>query len=151
MRRALLSTAVAAALLAAVPAASPAAIVYERSIAGVRLDMSKTQVRRVLGAPARIVSDRNTFGSYTEYRYSGLVVSFQGGSRVTSVSTTRRSQRTRDGLGVGSTQARLRRVLRGETCFSGDCRTKSRVGYPTTAFIIRRGVVARVTVGYILD
>jgi hypothetical protein len=151
MRRAVWTGIAAALVLALVPAIAPARIVYEKSIAGVRLDMSKAQVRAVLGRPVSILNSTNEFGPYTRYRYSGIDVRFQGRTRVTMVSTTRRSQRTADGLGVGSTRAQVHRTLHGEQCFGSICQTRIRIGEATTAFVLHNGRVARVDVGYIID
>ena len=60
--------------------------------------------------PVRAIHDKNAFGRYTELRYPGLRVSFQGNSTVTNVSTTRRSEHTARGVGVGVTEADPGRV-----------------------------------------
>ena len=72
-----LAAACVLAVLASAAAAS-AAIVPQRGIAGVRLEMTKAQVRAVLGAPRRAVHGSNEFGSFTIYRYRGLRITFQG-------------------------------------------------------------------------
>ena len=137
-------------------AAASAAIVPQRGIAGVRLAMTRAQVRAVLGAPAAAVHGRNEFGSFTVYRYRGLRVTFQGNRAVTSIVTTRASERTAAGVGVGSTEGQVRAKVAGVRC-----RTESGFrhcfvgrflpGRRVTDFRIRRGRVTSVTVGFVLD
>ena len=137
-------------------AVASAAIVPQRGIAGVRLEMTKAQVRAVLGAPRRAVHGSNEFGSFTIYRYRGLRVTFQGNRRVTDVFTTRRTERTARGVGVGSTEGQVRAKVAGVRC-----RTESGFrhcfvgrflpGRRITDFHIRRGRVTSVEVGFVVD
>jgi len=142
------------ALAVAMPAA--ATIYPQRGLAGVRLFMSQAKVRAILGKPVSAKSARNEFGSYTEFRYRGLRVLFQGNTGVTSMTTTRRSERTRAGVGVGSRERQVRRNVRGvkceresgfHHCYLGALRPGKRV----TDFVFRRGRVVRVTVGIVID
>ena len=137
-------------------AAASAAIVPQRGIAGVRLAMTKAQVRAVLGAPAAAVHGRNDFGSFTVYRYRGLRVTFQGNRTVTAIVTTRTAERTAAGVGVGSTEGQVRAKVAGvrcrtETgfrhCFVGRFLPGRRV----TDFRIKRGHVTSVQVAFVLD
>jgi hypothetical protein len=146
---------VAVVALSSVPAAA-AVIVPGKSIAGARIGMTQRQVRARLGAPARVVHGRNDFGKFTELRYAGLVVEFQGNAAATSVVTTRASERTAGGAGAGSTEAALRARVHRLTCrtdagfrhcYLGTFRPGTRV----TDFVIRRGKVSRVTVGIVID
>ena len=137
-------------------AVASAAIVPQRGIAGVRLGMTKAQVRATLGAPAAAVHGSNDFGSYTSYRYRGLRVTFQGNRRVTAVFTTRRTEQTAAGVGVGSTEGQVRAQVAGVRC-----RTESGfrhcfvgrflAGKRVTDFRIKRGHVTSVTVAFVLD
>ena len=136
--------------------AAGAAIVPQKGIAGVSLGMPQASVRATLGRPRRVQRGTNEFGRFTIFHYAGLRVSFQGGAAVTSVDTTRRSERTARGVGVGSTEADVRRYVRGvrcrtefgfRHCFVGAFLPGKRV----TDFVIRRGRVARVTVGFVVD
>ena len=136
--------------------AAAAAIVPQRGIGGVSLGMSQLRVRAVLGPPARVVRGSNVFGRYTELRYRGLSVSFQGNAAATGIETTRRGERTGTGVGVGSTEAQVRRGVRGvrcrtelglRHCFVGRFLPGRRV----TDFRLRRGRVVRVTVALVLD
>lgn len=92
-------------------------------IGKVRLGMTQAQVRRALGQRLAIVNVRERrFGLvYLEigYDYSAYTVGFFGAPgrlRVVSVATSLRRERTRDGLGPGTSLRALRRVLRGERC-----------------------------------
>ena len=134
----------------------PAAIVPQQGIAGVRLGMTQARVRSLLGRESKRVRGSNDFGRYTELRYPGIRVLFQGERSVTSVSTTRTSERTRGGVGVGSREAQLRARLPGLRC-----RTESGFrhcflgrflpGRRVTDFAIRGGRVTRVDVGFVID
>jgi hypothetical protein len=149
---------VAVALLVALACAAVASatIVPQRSIAGVRLGMTKAQVRATLGAPRRAVHDSNEFGSFTEFRYRGLRVTFQGDRRVTNLFTTRRTERTARGIGVGSTESQVEAKVAGVRC-----RTESGFrhcfvgrflpGRRITDFRIRSGRVSSVDVGFVID
>jgi hypothetical protein len=144
------------ALVLALAEPGSAAIVPQRSIAGVRLEMTRAQVRAALGAPRSAVHGSNEFGSFTVYRYRGLRVTFQGNRTVTDVFTTRPTERTARGVGAGSTEAQVRaRVAhvrcRSESgfrhCFVGSFLPGKRV----TDFRIRRGRVTSVDVGFVVD
>ena len=145
----------AAALI--VPASAPAMIQIDRGIAGARLDNTRAEVRAALGAPASIRRGSNFFGPTLRYRYrGGITVFFQGRRRVTAVFTTGRGDRTRRGIGVGSSEQALRNRhpgLRCETiagtrsCHTNEFTPGSRI----TDFQIRGGKVRRVTVAFVID
>jgi hypothetical protein len=92
-------------------------------IGKVRLGMTQAQVRRALGQPHAVVNVRERrFGLlYLEvaYDYSAYTVGFFGAPgrlRAMSVATSLRRERTRSGLGPGTSLRALRRALRGERC-----------------------------------
>lgn len=153
-RVAVLVTLVGLALVAA-PTASPR-IVVQKSIAGVALGMTKAQVRAKLGPPPTEHRGTNVFGRWTEFVYARVSVTFQSGSRVTAVRTTSRRERTARGVGPGSTEAQLRARVAGIRCRTGSGFRHCWVGRflpgkVVTDFGIRRGRVASVLVGYVLD
>jgi hypothetical protein len=148
----------ASAAVAAVALTSSAAatIVPQRGIAGVAIGMSQPKVRSVLGQPTSVKHASNDFGKYTILKYPGLQVTFQGNKSVTDVSTTRRSERTPSGVGVGSTEAQVKAKVRGVTCRTDGgfrhCYVGSfRPGRRVTDFSIKRGKVTRVDVGVVID
>ena len=149
---------------AAAAASAGAVITPQRGIAGVQLGMSKTQVRKVLGKPGfikrgrtaavhiRTRSGRFALGYYTEYRWAGLRVVFTGDRNVTSISTSRRTERTSSGVGVGTSKDELKAKVSGlhcraglgtSYCYSGSLKRGSRL----TLFYLAAGHVARVEVG----
>jgi len=156
MRRLSIGAAIVAALV--LVGAASAKLVPQQGMAGVALGMSRTQARTVLGAPSRVIHARNEFGVYTEFRYAGrsLRLVFQGNGGLTSISTTGRGQRTRTGVGVGSTEAQVKQGVPGvrcagtgtaRHCFLGIFSAGKRV----TDFRMSQGRVSRVVVGFVID
>ena len=98
-----------------------AVIVPQRSIAGVELNMTRPEVRAKKGEPDRIKHGTNDFGAFTEFTYRNdvgkkLRVTFQGNAGATAVFTNRRTQRTAEGIHVGSTETRLHSAYPGLRC-----------------------------------
>jgi hypothetical protein len=88
-------------------------------MSGIELDMTPAQVRTKLGRP----TDRTPPGpgTETEYRYGDrlhprLTVTFSAHRTVRQIIGFDRPERTRSGVGVGSTERALRNVLHGERC-----------------------------------
>ena len=133
-----------------------ATIVIGKGIAGVRLHMSQAAVRATLGKPVKVVHAKNEFGSYTEFRYRGYVVDFQGGNAVTSVTTTIARDRTPGGVGVGATWLQVHRKVAHVGCTGspvlGECHVGNLLpGKTVTDFLFKAGKVNRVVVGIVLD
>src|SRR5262245_41252082 len=84
-----------------------AVIVVQRSIGGVKLQMTKAQVRAKLGRPMRVRVGTNDFGTFVEKVYKRVTVTFQSGDRVTNVRTTSPLEKTAGGVGVGSTKSQV--------------------------------------------
>lgn len=149
-RRLLVASLVALAALAAAQGAG-ATIVPGTSIAGVKLGMQEARVRAILGEPAKEIRDSTELGDYVELRYPGLRVFLLPRAGVASVATTRRGERTRSGVGVGSTVDQVRAGVAGVTCqVSGGvglCRLGGvRRGARGTDLSLRRGRVTEVSV-----
>jgi hypothetical protein len=127
-------------------------------MAGVRLDMTQAQMRKVLGDPASVKQGVNDFGGYTQFLYPhSLTVTFQGNQHVTGISTKSRRERTARGGGVGATEndvvskvthARCDTIAGVRTCHVGSFKPGSRV---TVFLMSKRGHVSTVTVGFVVD
>jgi hypothetical protein len=147
----------AAAAALAVPAAAPALVQIDKGIAGARLGNTVAQVHAALGGPTRVANGSNDFGRFRQETYAGgIVVFYQGARTVTSVVTTGLGDRTAKGIGVGSSVAAVRAKVPGVRCEttagSRSCHTHTFTpGRRVTDFFIRRGKVARVTVGIVVD
>jgi hypothetical protein len=145
-----------AVMLAVAPGAS-ATIRPQVGMAGVQLHMTREQVRARLGPPRTVHHLRNDFGLVTQYLYPHAVrVTFQSGSRVTAIDTTGRHERTARGVGVGSSERTVRSKVAHVRCetIAGvrSCHVGAfRAGRRVTDFLIRRGRVVRVTVGFVID
>jgi hypothetical protein len=155
--RVILGVAAAASLAAMLAAPAGGRIVLQRGIAGVSLQMTRDQVRAVLGKPRGVKNARNTVGRYIDYRYPGLLVRFQGLQTATMISTSRRTERTAHGIGVGSTKAQVkskvagvhcRFILGARFCYAGQLLPGRRV---TTFYFNDRNRVNRVAVGLVVD
>ena len=147
-RRLLLALIVAGACAAA----AGATIRVQHGIAGVTIGMSQAKVRSVLGKPAKVIRGSNAFGRYERYRYAGLTLDFQGPGPLSYISTVRRSERTPQGIGVGSTQAQVKHKVRNVKCYANLCTVgNSLAGRIVTTFYLRRGVVRQVSVGRVID
>ena len=145
-------TTLAVLALAALASPAGARIVPQRSITGVELGMTRAEVRERLGQPTRVERGNNEFGHFTVFRYFRLKVTFQGDSSVTAVSTTRRRERTRSGVGVGSTRAQVDARVRNTRCNRHECVVgRFLAGGRVTVFRLFRGRVTSVLVGFVID
>ena len=153
-------------------------------MAGIEIGMTQGQVRNVLGKPRKSFKVQAAFGPgrLILYRYPKLDVEFWKGAprtpsgsrppdkrqRVASMLTTRKSQRTRRGIGVASTERQVKRNVVGVKCenleFDGRTYRNCHVGSyrckppswvlgdlpcRVTAFVLERGRVGRVQVGWL--
>jgi hypothetical protein len=154
MLRASLLIAIASSLLLAPPAG--AVIQLDRAISGARINNTKGEVRAALGKPRKVIQRDSLFGPTTTYRYrGGLRVLFLN-NRVTLASTTGLGDRTNRGVGVGSTEEKVRNRVPGVTCetFEGTricSRGAEQPGERGTFFFIRQGRVTRVDVALLID
>jgi len=138
-----------------------ARIVPQRGIGDIDLGMTRAEVVRTKGKPdgERLVRNE-IIGPQRMVRY-GKTRAFFGGFRrnaaVVTVNTRDPAERTRSGVGVGSTVAEVRRGVRGiacrnefgfHTCFKGRFRPGERV---TVFDIARRGRVSLVLIGFVID
>jgi hypothetical protein len=148
-------------LVLALPAGASAVIVPQKGMRGIELGMDVAEVRAAAGSPSRFRTVRHPIiGPVREWRYGLTRVTFnatRADAEVISMTTTSRTERTAEGVGVGSTRDTVRRKVRGARClveFTYDhCFVGAfRPGRIVTDFAIdRRGRVARVTVGRVID
>jgi hypothetical protein len=109
-------------LVLALAAPAGAVIVPGKGMAGVRLGQCQERVIEVLGPPDRTFGKRDIFGFVSTYWYDarGLKLDFRRGPGeclvLSSIRTTKAQERTKEGIGKGSTRKQLRAKLRGEKC-----------------------------------
>jgi hypothetical protein len=147
---------IGATTIAAHPAAGRS-IVPGASIGGIRLAMTRTEVMQRLGRPSATARLRGALGArelLLSYPQLTVLLSYQDANfKVTSVSTTRPSERMSDGIGVGTTMATLKAQFRPircdrasptqETCQSGNPR---KAGSHLTTFFLTRGRISKIAV-----
>ncbi len=155
MRTSLIALAALAVSLA-FPAGAGALIQVDRGIAGVRLENTRAEVRAALGPPASTRSGSNEFGEFVQYRYRGGIRVLFLRNRVSLVGTTGLGDRTNSGIGVGSSEQRVRNRIPGIDCETfGSTRICSRgaeqPGERGTFFFIRQGRVTRAEVALLID
>jgi hypothetical protein len=157
-------TLASACLVALVWAAGASAlIVPQQSIAGIALNMDRPTVKDKKGEPDRIKHGTNDFGKFTQFIYRNshgkLEITFQGNAGATAVRTNRRTQKTAEGVHVGSPESALHDAypnLRCRTesadfrhCWTGRMRPGHRV---TDYWIgITSGNVTLITVAFVID
>ncbi len=151
MRRLGVLAAVLVATLAAAPAQSAPesslVIVPGKQIGKVRIGMTFAQVKAALGKPTVVNRRQRTgFTRYVEYDWGWgrWTVGFSGRGanlRVSLIGTTLRRERTRDGVGVGTSAQRMRSALRddGLNCSVMPADTKTELPHP----VCRLGTRAR--------
>ena len=162
LRRAGSSGALLAACALLLPAAlADARIVPQKGIMGINLNMTRSQVVHKKGKPdSEKVVNNEILGRQRIMRYGRTRVGFSGtrrGARVIGITTHDRRQRTRSGVGIGSSEAAVRAGVGGihcrtefgsRHCFKGRFRAGERV---TDFSLSARDHVTRVTVAIVID
>ena len=146
------------ALALIVPAPAFAALIPQRSLAGIELGMSEKEVRAAKGEPDEVTHPKHPIvGRSTVLRYGLTEVTLFEQSGVVNITTTSRRETYR-GTGVGSTERALRRAVRGERCDTAYGHRTCHVGRfepgrkVTTWFISRKtGKVRRISLGRVID
>lgn len=143
---------VAAALLTfAFPAVAAATLVINSGLSGVSLDNTMKQVRHELGRPSAV--DRSGGTTTWFYLGRGLSIDFGKNNRVHDLSTFSSSQRTASGVGAGSSETAVMKLVPGVHCSGSsqgpqgtDCIAAS--GHVFTDFHVtsRRGLVKSVLI-----
>ena len=159
MRTAPFALAALASLVLAAPAG--ARIVPQKGMIGLELHMTGRTIVAKKGVPdhVRTVQDP-VMGKVSEYRYGRTRILLDGRgltARAVSFTTTERGERTRRGIGIGSTKAQVRRrvahvrcenELGVDHCYLGTFEAGKRV---TDFFLSKKGRVSRVVVGFVID
>jgi hypothetical protein len=141
-------------LIVAAPAF--ATIVPQQGIHGVKVGMTPAQVKTLLGSPMKTSHGKNDFGTWVEFKYAALDVSFQSGAGATSIETVSAKERTDTGVGVGSSVTDVITKVTGAKCLKEYGYVHCYVGKWTpgqvvTDFSLKSGLVSRVLVGRVLD
>ena len=143
--------------------AASALIVPQHSIAGIELNMTRPEVRDKKGEPDRVIHGTNDFGKYTQFIYKNsqgkLIASFQGNAGATAVRTNRKTQKTAEGVHVGSPESALHDAYpnlhcRTESSDFRHCWTgRMRPGHRVTDYWIgiASGNVKLITVAFVID
>jgi hypothetical protein len=134
-------------LLLALAAPAQASFEIDRSLAGVRIGMSEAQVQAKLGAPA----DTQLGTDFVDWIYRRPAVRVTLKGEVITLYTKSHAQRGPGGIGVGTTETRLKAAVRrvkcsgtgaGRMCVVGSFAT----GRRSTVFGMRSGRVRDVTI-----
>lgn len=133
-----------------------ASIVPFIGIGAVKLGMKRPAVETAIGVPTSEKSEVTELGSYVNLTYDGLVVHLRGETNtVVQIDTTRPSDTTKEGVGVGSTEAQVTAAFPKASCDTGPyphiCRLDDGNGSLTDFRVAAGAKVAMVTVGYLVD
>jgi hypothetical protein len=151
-------------LALAVPAS--AVIVPGKGMAGMELGDCIERSIEVLGPPDKTFGKEDVFGFVETYTYvkRGLRLEFRRGAGeclvMDSIRTTKAEERTKEGVGKGTTRKALRKKLKGEKCRTFKQPKKIRICWlgsftpskPITEFRIdSKGRVNNVRVAIVID
>lgn len=149
--------------LALLPAATAdASVVVGQSIAGVKLGDDPAAVRDALGKPTSTKTQKDAIlGTVTFLRFGLTTVLLGPGSgadaATISIRTTSTKQRTKSGVGVGTSLTALKSKVSGVSCNKitgglGLCSVgKALPGRVVTDFRIKHGKVAEIDLGRVID
>lgn len=113
VRRLLISWIAIGVLVGVLPGTAAARIIPGQGIAGVRIGDSEAQVRNVLGRPRKVIPPSWGYATPLNGR-----VSFNHRRRVNDVWTTNHGQRTRKGIGPGSSLKQMRATYHHARCYA---------------------------------
>jgi hypothetical protein len=151
-------------LLSAAPAS--ATIVPGKGMAGVQLGQCQERVIEILGFPDRTFGSHDFAGIKSSYYYNAkaLKLEFRRGPGeclvLSSIRTRSGEERTKEGVGKGTTRKALRAKLKGEKCRTFRQPTRIRTCWlgsrtpskPLTEFRIdSKGRVNNIIVGTVID
>jgi hypothetical protein len=151
-------------LVSAAPAS--ATIVPGKGMAGVQLGQCQERVIEILGFPDRTFGSHDFAGIKSSYYYNAkaLKLEFRTGPGeclvLSSIRTRSGEERTKEGVGKGTTRKVLRAKLKGEKCRTFKLAKRIRICWlgsmtpskPLTEFRIdSKGRVNNITVGIVID
>jgi hypothetical protein len=151
-------------LISAAPAS--ATIVPGKGMAGVTLGQCQERVIKILGFPDRTFGSHDFAGIKSSYYYNAkaLKLEFRTGPGrclvLSSIRTRSGEERTKEGVGKGTTRKQLRAMLRGEKCRTFKHPTRISICWlgsmtpskPLTEFRIdSKGRVNTARVGIVID
>ena len=147
MTRTILIACLAAAALGLGAASADAGFRINRSMEGVRIGMSQAEVRDRLGRPAR----RELGPDFVNWRYRRPPMQVTFKPRVITLFTRSPFVRGRSDIGVGTSEQRLRRVVRGLRCDTAEGQRLCVVGSfdtgeRSTVFVMRGRQVRSITI-----
>jgi hypothetical protein len=134
-------------------------IVPQQSIDGVHLRMSAAGVRHVLGAPKSTRSLKDEIQGtirLMDYGKTKVYLSATADGTVFSIMTTDRRQKTRTGVGVGSSLRSLRHGVGSLHCTAPaqirSCTLgRELAGRRVTRFLLTGDRVRQITLGFVID
>ena len=153
-------------LLLVLAAPAGAVIVPGKGMAGVELGDCQQKAIDTLGFPDKTFGKTDFAGFVSTYTYlkAGLKLEFRRGPgaclELTSIRTTKAAERTKEGVGKGTTRKTLRAKLRGEKCRTFRTPKKIRICWlgsmtpskPVTEFRIdSKGRVNNIRVAIVID
>jgi hypothetical protein len=134
-------------------------IAVQHEIAGVHLLMSAAGVRKALGKPKadKTVKDEIQGRVHLmDYGKTKVYLSATADGTVFNVTTTDRRQKTRSGVGVGSSERAVRRGVSSVSC-TGQPKRRTctvgqlRAGKRVTSFRLTGDRVRSITLGFVID
>ncbi|WCB96809.1 hypothetical protein DSM104299_05577 [Baekduia alba] len=136
-------------------------IVPQAEVAGVHLLMSETGVRHVLGRPKSMRSVKDGLGPtrpirVMDYGKTKVYLSATADGTVFDVTTTDRRQKTKSGVGVGSSERAVKRGVAHVTCTGPRTLRSCTVGrllagQRVTTFRLSHDRVRQITLGFVID
>jgi hypothetical protein len=134
-------------------------IVPQAEIAGVHLLMSEAGVRHVLGRPRSMRSVKDEIQGtirLMDYGRTKVYLSATADGTVFDVTTTDRRQKTKSGVGVGSSERAVKRGVAHVRC-TGPTQQRSctvgrlLAGKRVTSFVLSGDRVRSITFGFVID
>jgi hypothetical protein len=134
-------------------------IVPQVEIAGVHLMMSAAGVQHALGRPKETRSVKDEIQStirVMDYGKTKVYLSATADGTVFNITTTDRRQKTKTGVGVGSSERAVKRGVAHVTCTGPRTLRSCTVGRllpgkRVTSFVLTKDRVRRVTLGFVID